>query len=144
VNNNRNRSPLFKQFLKALQKPKRFQRDKMPNTKQLLACPEYANFERKQEVQCEITCLDFKTGSTESLRFFVFRFSKNEKGEKKSRQDYEGMTLLQNEFQKHNEPAYQEFKAVSIAEESKDEMDLQARERLMSSDIKKTGQFNDG
>mmetsp|Transcript_47343 Transcript_47343/g.34638 ORF Transcript_47343/g.34638 Transcript_47343/m.34638 type:complete len:90 (-) Transcript_47343:3187-3456(-) len=86
-----------------------------------MSCPEYVNCERKQDVQCEITCLDFKTGTSESLRFLVFRFSKNEKADKKSRQDYEGMTMLHNDLQKHNDPTYREFQAVSVAEESKEE-----------------------
>lgn len=32
---------------------------------------------------CEITCLDIKASSTESLKLLVFKFSKNDKNEKK-------------------------------------------------------------
>ena len=41
--------------------------------------------ERSKEVQCEITCLEFKTGGPENemLRLLVFKFSKNDKNDKK-------------------------------------------------------------
>ena len=38
-------------------------------------------------MQCEITSMDIKISNTESLRLLVFKFSKNDKGEKKK--DYE-------------------------------------------------------
>ena len=81
--NNRNRSTVFKQFLKALSRTKKSQKEnKMPSAKQIMAAPEYIHCEKKKDVQCEITCLDIKTGSNDSLRLLVFKFSKNEKGDK--------------------------------------------------------------
>ena len=49
--------------------------------------PEYVNYERKKEVLCEITCLDVKASSTDPLRLLVFKFNKNDKGEKKKGDD---------------------------------------------------------
>ena len=49
--------------------------------------PEYLNCERRKEVQCEITCLDIKASTNDALRMLVFKFSKNEKGEKKKIDD---------------------------------------------------------
>jgi hypothetical protein len=34
-------------------------------------------------VQCEITCLDIKAATNDSMKMFVFKFSKNDKGDKK-------------------------------------------------------------
>lgn len=59
----------------------------MPNSKQVLAQIEYVNYERKMEVQCEITCLEIKATTSESVKLLVFKFSKNEKGEKKKNDD---------------------------------------------------------
>ena len=46
--------------------------------------------ERQKEVQCEITCLEFKTGGAEmeSLKLLVFKFSKNDKNDKKKGMTY--------------------------------------------------------
>lgn len=44
---------------------------------------EYLNAERKKEVQCEITCLDIKSATNDSLKMLVFKFSKEGKGDKK-------------------------------------------------------------
>ncbi len=55
----------------------------MPNPKTLLMQPEYQQFERKKDVQCEITCLDIKASSTESLKLLIFKFNKGDKADKK-------------------------------------------------------------
>lgn len=52
-----------------------------------MAQPEYMNCERKKEVQCEITCLDIKATSTDSLKMLVFKLNKNDKNEKRKIED---------------------------------------------------------
>jgi hypothetical protein len=48
----------------------------MPTATELLKQPEYAKFERKRDVQCEIVFLDFKANSQESTKMLVFKVSK--------------------------------------------------------------------
>ena len=59
----------------------------MPSVKDLLKQPEYVNCERKKEVQCEITGLQFKVSVHDTLKLLIFKFSKNEKSEKKKTDD---------------------------------------------------------
>lgn len=65
----------------------------MPSAKQVLSCPEYVNNERKKDVICEITCLDIKAGTNDSMKLLIFKFSKNEKGDKK-KQDEIGQLMM--------------------------------------------------
>ena len=53
----------------------------MPTTKQIMALPEYTNYERKKDVSCEITCLEIKAAANETMKLLVFKFSKGEKVE---------------------------------------------------------------
>ena len=78
-----------------------------------MSTPEYINCERKKEVQCEITCLDIKAGINDSMKLLVFKFSKNEKGEKNK-----DMSRLWRDDE-HEENEYKHFQMVSIDEESK-------------------------
>jgi hypothetical protein len=87
THNNRNRSAVFKQFLKALNKPRKISKEKMPTMKLLLQQPEYVNYDRKKELPCEITSLDIKAGLNDNCRMLIFKFSKNDKGEKKKSDD---------------------------------------------------------
>jgi len=41
--------------------------------------------ERKKEVQCEITCLEFKATTADAVKMFVFKFSKSEKHQEKKK-----------------------------------------------------------
>ncbi len=98
-NNGKKRSLIFKQFLKALSKPKKITRDRMPTTKQLMQQLEYVNFERKKEVQCEITCLDIKASNNDPLKLLIFKFSKGERGDKKKGDNINEMISNINENQ---------------------------------------------
>jgi hypothetical protein len=42
---------------------------------------------------CEITCLDIKTGSNDSMKMLIFKFSKNDKGDKKKGEDINDMIM---------------------------------------------------
>ena len=92
----------------------------MPTPKQLLACPEYQNFERKREVLCEITPLDIKASANDSLRLLVFKFNKNDKGDKK-RDDNNYNLMGMGNFKLNDDDhknLYDEFKQISVIEES--------------------------
>lgn len=82
--NTRNRSNVFKQFLKCLSKPGKIERDKMPSAKQLLAQREYVDYERKKEVQCEIIPIDIKSANNDSLKCLVFKIGKADPNNKKN------------------------------------------------------------
>lgn len=58
------------------------------------------NNERKKDVVCEITCLDIKASSNDSLKLLVFKLSKNEKGEKKKPEEAGQMMMV--DFGLHN------------------------------------------
>lgn len=63
----------------------------------------------------------------------VFKFSKNDKGDK-NKNDMDGLFYhFEDEHKKNREPGYHDFKMVSVVEESKDGVDL-----FLS---KKTSQF---
>jgi len=78
------RSGIFKNFLKAISKPKKIQRDKMPTYQALMGCPEYAQSQKVNEVNLEMTCLEIQTGGNknDALKLLLFKFSKPEKSEK--------------------------------------------------------------
>lgn len=82
--NVRNRSNVFKQFLKCLSKPGKIDRDKIPTTKQLLAQKEYVDYERKKEVLCEIIPIDIKSANNDSLKCLVFKIGKADPNNKKN------------------------------------------------------------
>jgi hypothetical protein len=82
--NVRNRSQVFKQFLKCLQKPSKLDKDKMPTTKQLLAQKEYIEYERKKDVMCEIIPIDIKSANNDSLKCLVFKIGKADPNAKKN------------------------------------------------------------
>ena len=86
----------------------------MPNPKLLLQAPEYVQFERKKEVQCEIISLDIKSSSTDSLRMLVFKISKGDKTDKK-REAFYGYGQ---ESARQRGASMDEFKQVSVIEES--------------------------
>jgi len=56
-----------------------------------MGCPEYAQSQKVNEVNLEITCLDIQTGGNknDALRLLVFKFSKPEKSEKQENYDVE-------------------------------------------------------
>lgn len=51
----------------------------MPVLSDLMNSPEYVNFERKKEVQCEIIFLEIKTNHSDALKMFIFKLSKSDK-----------------------------------------------------------------
>lgn len=76
---------------------------------------EYVNFERKKQVQCEITCLEIKVSSTDSMKLLIFKFSKNDKNEKKKMEEQEEMLMTDyaTEMVKTKENEYNAFKVRS-------------------------------
>jgi len=76
--NVRNRSQIFKQFLKCLSKPSKIERDKMPTANMLMQQKEYTDCERKKDVMCEIIPIDIKSASNDSMRCLVFKVNKGE------------------------------------------------------------------
>ena len=66
----------------------------MPSAKQVLSCPEYVNNEKKKDVICEITSLDIKAGTNDSLKMLIFKFSKNDKGDKKKIDEIGQMNMV--------------------------------------------------
>ena len=76
--NVRNRSQVFKQFLKCLSKPSKIERDKMPTAKMLMQQKEYTDCERKKDVMCEIIPIDIKSASNDSMRCLVFKVNKGD------------------------------------------------------------------
>jgi hypothetical protein len=85
--NVRNRSTVFKQFLKCLSKPGKIDREKMPTTKQLLAQREYVEYERKKEVMCEIIPIDIKSANNDSMKCLVFKIGKADPTAKKNNEN---------------------------------------------------------
>lgn len=134
-NANRGRSTIFKQFLKVLAKPRKFARDRMPTSKQVLSQPEYIQCERKKEVQCEITCLEFKSSTPDVVKMLIFKFSKSEKSSDKNKTIGEAQYAQymedidrQRERTKKQESGYEDFKLPSLSEDQNNEEDRSAQQ----------------
>ncbi len=82
--NIRNRSQVFKQFLKYLLKPSKTDREKIPSTRLLMQQREYVEYERKKDVTCEIIPIDIKSANNDSLKCLVFKIGKLELGTRKN------------------------------------------------------------
>lgn len=77
---------------------------------------EYVNHERKKQVQCEITCLEIKVSSTDSMKLLIFKFMKNDKNDKKKLEEQEEMMM--NDYAhsgEHKDHEYDDFRQRSEA-----------------------------
>ena len=70
---------------------------------------------------CEITCIDIKASTNDSLKCLVFKFSKNDKADKKKVDDINN--IMGNFEDPHIETGYDQFKQVSV-DESRDDQDF--------------------